>query len=76
MMRSPIFGKYFGPSYSCALWPVRPDVQLHPTGVGAAPLLVIGGLAAMSFFVAAKVLVSRAPDSGVLGAVKAAIQFA
>jgi len=42
--KAPIFGKYFGPSYSCALWPVRPDVQLHPTGVGAAPLLVIGGL--------------------------------
>lgn len=41
---APIFGTYFGPSYTCALWPVRPDVQLHPTGVGAAPLLVIGGL--------------------------------
>jgi len=42
--KAPIFGKYFGPSYGCALWPVRPDVQLHPTGAGAAPLLVIGGL--------------------------------
>ncbi len=42
--KAPIFGKYFGPSYTCALWPVRPDVQLHPTGAGAAPLLVIGGL--------------------------------
>lgn len=42
--KAPIFGKYFGPSYTCALWPVRPDVQLHPTGVGAAPLLVIGGV--------------------------------
>lgn len=42
--KAPIFGKYIGPSYTCALWPVRPDVQLHPTGAGAAPLLVIGAL--------------------------------
>lgn len=42
--KAPIFGKYFGPSYTCALWPVRPDVQLYPTGAGAAPLVVIGGL--------------------------------
>lgn len=37
---------------------------------------VIGGLAAMSFFIAAKVVANRAPDSGILGAIKAAINFA
>lgn len=42
--KAPVFGKYLGPSYTCPLWPVRADVQLHPTGAGAAPLLVIGAL--------------------------------
>jgi pimeloyl-ACP methyl ester carboxylesterase len=41
--KAPIFGTYFGPQYSCALWPVRPTRQLDIRGVGAAPLLVIGG---------------------------------
>jgi pimeloyl-ACP methyl ester carboxylesterase len=43
--KAPIFGKYFGPGYSCALWPVRPSayLQLHLTGAAAAPLVVIGG---------------------------------
>lgn len=40
---APVFGKYLGPQYTCALWPVRPAVQLTLTGTGAAPLLVIGG---------------------------------
>ena len=42
--KAPIFGKYFGPVYNCALWPTRPSqrLQLHPVGASAAPLLVIG----------------------------------
>ncbi|MBN9106008.1 MAG: alpha/beta fold hydrolase [Propionibacteriaceae bacterium] len=42
--KAPIFGKYFGPVYNCALWPTRPSqrLQLHPTGASARPLLVIG----------------------------------
>lgn len=44
-VKAPIFGKYFGPSYQCPLWPVRPSVylQLRLKGESAAPLLVIGG---------------------------------
>jgi pimeloyl-ACP methyl ester carboxylesterase len=41
--KAPIFGKYFGPQYSCALWPVRPVQQLQVRGTDARPLLVIGG---------------------------------
>jgi pimeloyl-ACP methyl ester carboxylesterase len=41
--KAPIFGKYFGPQYGCALWPVRPARQLDIKGTGAKPLLVIGG---------------------------------
>jgi pimeloyl-ACP methyl ester carboxylesterase len=42
--KAPIFGKYSGPAYNCALWPTRPSqrLQLHPTGGSARPLLVIG----------------------------------
>lgn len=42
--KAPIFGKYFGPAYNCALWPTRPSqrLQLHPTGASAQPLLVVG----------------------------------
>lgn len=42
--KAPVFGTYFGPSYTCPLWPVPPDAERHPTGTGAAPLVVIGGL--------------------------------
>ncbi|HQY99529.1 MAG TPA: alpha/beta hydrolase [Propionicimonas sp.] len=41
--KAPIFGKYFGPQYICALWPVRPARQLDLRGASAQPLLVIGG---------------------------------
>lgn len=41
--KAPIFGRYFGPQYTCALWPVRPAPQLELRGVGADPILVIGG---------------------------------
>jgi len=41
--KAPIYGKYFGPQYGCALWPVRPARQLEIRGTGAKPLLVIGG---------------------------------
>jgi pimeloyl-ACP methyl ester carboxylesterase len=42
-VKAPIFGKYFGPQYGCALWPVRPARQLEIKGSGAKPVLVIGG---------------------------------
>lgn len=41
--KAPTFGKYFGPDYSCALWPVRPARQLTIVAADAPPLLVIGG---------------------------------
>lgn len=41
--KAPIFGRYFGPQYGCALWPVRPARQLQLKGTDAKPLLVIGG---------------------------------
>lgn len=37
---------------------------------------MIAGAAAMAFFVLAKVAVTRLPDSGFLGAVKAGVNFA
>ncbi len=40
--KAPIYGKYFGPGYTCALWPVRSAPQFQPTGSGAAPILVVG----------------------------------
>ncbi|MFZ1411246.1 MAG: alpha/beta hydrolase [Micropruina sp.] len=40
--KAPIFGKYFGPSFTCPLWPVRPQLQLDIRGRGAAPILVVG----------------------------------
>lgn len=41
--KAPIFGRYFGPQYTCTLWPVRPAPQLELRGAGAAAILVIGG---------------------------------
>ncbi|MDQ7992384.1 MAG: alpha/beta hydrolase [Propionicimonas sp.] len=41
--KAPIFGRYFGPQYTCALWPVRPAPDLDLRGAGAEPILVIGG---------------------------------
>ncbi|MFT4215582.1 MAG: alpha/beta hydrolase [Micropruina sp.] len=40
--KAPIYGKYFGPIYTCALWPVRSAPQFQPTGDGAAPIVVVG----------------------------------
>ncbi|MFT3860307.1 alpha/beta fold hydrolase [Micropruina sp.] len=40
--KAPIFGKYFGPGYTCPLWPVRSTIQFKPTGSGAAPIVVVG----------------------------------
>lgn len=40
--KAPIYGKYFGPGYTCALWPVRSAPQFKPTGSGAAPIVVVG----------------------------------
>lgn len=43
--KAPIFGNYFGPQYSCSLWPAQPSQYLKLTlrGAQAKPLLVIGG---------------------------------
>ena len=41
--KAPIFGRYFGPDYGCALWPVRPAPALDIRGAGAAPIVVVGG---------------------------------
>lgn len=43
--KAPIFGKYFGPSYTCPLWPARPSsyLTLHLKGAAAPPIVVIGG---------------------------------
>lgn len=43
MAKAPIFGSYFGPQYTCSLWPVPPVEALQIDGETAAPLLVIGG---------------------------------
>ncbi|MFT4296551.1 MAG: alpha/beta hydrolase [Micropruina sp.] len=40
--KAPIYGKYFGPGYTCALWPVHSGPLVKPTGSGAAPIVVIG----------------------------------
>jgi len=40
--KAPIYGKYFGPGYTCAVWPVLSAAQFKPTGSGAAPIVVIG----------------------------------
>jgi pimeloyl-ACP methyl ester carboxylesterase len=43
--KAPIFGKYFGPQYTCTMWPTPPSAytKLNLTGASAAPLVVIGG---------------------------------
>ena len=40
--KAPIYGKYFGPGYTCALWPAHSAPQFLPTGSGAAPIVVVG----------------------------------
>ena len=40
--KAPIFGKYFGPGFTCPLWPARSTIQFKPTGSGAAPIVVVG----------------------------------
>lgn len=40
---APIFGRYFGPSLTCPVWPAQPQLPPDPiTGAGAAPILVVG----------------------------------
>jgi pimeloyl-ACP methyl ester carboxylesterase len=41
--KAPFFGKYFGPSYLCSVWPVKPSPEMSITGPNAPPILVIGG---------------------------------
>lgn len=64
--KAPIFGHYFGPQYSCPLWPVRPARQLQIRGVGAAPLLVIGGTGDNATPYQQAVSMADQLDSGVL----------
>ncbi len=40
---APVFGRYFGPSLTCPVWPVPADVpEGRITGAGADPILVVG----------------------------------
>ena len=64
--KAPIYGKYFGPQYSCALWPVRPARQLEIKGAGAKPLLVIGGTGDNATPYQQAVSMARQLESGVL----------
>ncbi|MGC3995675.1 MAG: alpha/beta hydrolase [Propionicimonas sp.] len=64
--KAPIFGKYFGPAYGCALWPVRPSRQLDIRGVGARPIVVIGGTGDNATPYQQAVAMAKQLDSGVL----------
>lgn len=64
--KAPIFGKYFGPSFTCALWPVRPSRQLHIEGADAKPIVVIGGTGDNATPYQQAVDMARQLDSGVL----------
>jgi pimeloyl-ACP methyl ester carboxylesterase len=64
--KAPVFGTYFGPQYSCALWPVRPAPQLHIRGMGAKPIVVIGGTGDNATPYQQAVDMARQLDSGVL----------
>ena len=64
--KAPIFGRYFGPQYACALWPVRPAPQLDLRGAEAKPLLVIGGTGDNATPYQQAVDMARQLESGVL----------
>lgn len=64
--KAPIFGRYFGPQYTCPLWPVRPAPKLDLRGVGAEPLLVIGGTGDNATPYQQSVTMAEQLDSGVL----------
>lgn len=64
--KSPIFGKYFGPQYACAVWPVRPAPQLDLRGVGADPIVVIGGTGDNATPYQQAVSMAKKLESGVL----------
>jgi len=64
--KAPIFGRYFGPQYTCPLWPVRPAPQLDLRGVGAEPILVIGGTGDNATPYQQAVTMAEQLDSGVL----------
>lgn len=64
--KAPIFGTYFGPAYTCALWPVRPSLQLHIRGAGAKPIVVIGGTGDNATPYQQAVDMAKQLDSGVL----------
>ena len=64
--KAPIFGKYFGPQYICALWPTRPAPQLTIKGAGAPPILVIGGRGDNATPYQQAVSMAEQLDSGVL----------
>lgn len=64
--KAPIFGKYFGPQYTCALWPVRPALHLQIRGDGAKPIVVIGGTGDNATPYQQAVDMAKQLDSGVL----------
>ncbi len=64
--KAPIYGRYFGPSYTCALWPVRSAPQFKPTGSGAAPILVVGATGDPATPYQNAVTMAKQLESGVL----------
>ncbi len=64
--KAPIFGRYFGPSYGCDLWPVRPSLKLTPRGAGAKPIVVIGATGDSATPYQQAVDMARQLESGVL----------
>ncbi len=64
--KAPIFGKYFGPGYTCALWTVRSAPQFQPTGSGAAPIVVVGATGDPATPYQNAVTMAKQLESGVL----------
>lgn len=64
--KAPIFGKYFGPGYTCPLWPVRSTIQFKPTGSGAAPIVVVGATGDPATPYQNAVTMAKQLESGVL----------
>lgn len=40
--KAPIFGKYFGPGFTCVQWPVKGTAPFDIKGAGAKPIVVVG----------------------------------
>lgn len=64
--KAPIFGKYFGPGYTCPLWTARSTIQFKPTGSGAAPIVVVGATGDPATPYQNAVTMAKQLESGVL----------